>query len=68
MFHSLPLVIRQRSKRRSVSEQRLLEQRITPSVDSRIEIPIVAIEIDLPVVQTDQGRMAGPTGVEEMMR
>ena len=44
------------------------EQWITPSVDSQIEIPIVAIEIDLPIVQTNQGSMAAPTGVEEMMR
>ena len=44
------------------------EQWITPSVDSQTEISIVAIEIDLLVVQTDQGSMAVPTGVEEMMR
>ena len=37
-------------------------------MDNRIEIPIVAIEIDLLVVQTDQGSMAVPTRVEEMMR
>ena len=36
-------------------------------MDSQIEIPIVAIEIDLPIVQTNQGSMAAPTGVEEMM-
>ncbi|KAF5934346.1 hypothetical protein HYC85_030517 [Camellia sinensis] len=68
VFHSLPPVIRRRPRKRSVSEQRLLEQWITPSVDSQIEIPIVAIEIDLPIVQTNQGNMAAPTGVEEMMR
>ena len=68
MFHSLPPVIRQRPRKRSVSEQRLPEQWITQSVDSQIEILIVAIEIDLPIVQTNQGSMAVPTGVEEIMR
>ena len=37
-------------------------------MDSRIEIPIVATELNLPVVQIDQNSMAAPTGVEEMMR
>lgn len=63
VFYSLPPVIRQRPRKHSVSEQRT-----TPSVDSQIGIPITAIEIDLPIVQTNQDSMATPTGVEEMMR
>ncbi|KAF5933372.1 hypothetical protein HYC85_029543 [Camellia sinensis] len=43
-------------------------QALWTRVDSRIEIPIVAIEIDLPVVQIDQNSIAAPTGVDEMIR
>ena len=41
---------------------------VSPISGSLIEIPIVAIEIDLPVVQKDQDSMATPTGVDEMIR
>ncbi|KAF5931793.1 hypothetical protein HYC85_027964 [Camellia sinensis] len=67
VFHSLPHVVKRRQRKRSVSEQRSPEQWFPPSADSRIEIPIVAIEIDLPVVQIDQNSMATPTGVDEMI-
>ncbi|GMP87373.1 hypothetical protein CsSME_00039767 [Camellia sinensis var. sinensis] len=68
VFHSLPPVIRRRQGKHSVSEQRSPEQWLPSLVDSRIEIPIVATELNLPVVQIDQNSMAAPTGVEEMMR
>ncbi|KAF5933219.1 hypothetical protein HYC85_029390 [Camellia sinensis] len=68
VFHSLPPVVSRRQRKRSVSEQRSPEQWLPPSVDSRTEIPIVAIEIDLPAVQIDQNSMATPTGVDEMIR
>ncbi|KAF5934569.1 hypothetical protein HYC85_030740 [Camellia sinensis] len=67
VFHSLPPIVKRRQRKRSVSEQRSPEQWFPPSADSRIEIPIAAIEIDLPVVQIDQNSMATPTGVDEMI-
>ena len=65
MFHSLPSVVRRRPRRRSVSEQRLPEQWSTLAVNSRVEVPVSAIEIHIPVSQQDQQNIAE---IEEMMR
>ena len=65
VFHSLPPVVRRRPRKRSVSEQRLLEQWVTPSEDNRTEVSIVAIEIDIPVSRMDQ---QNTSGMEALMR
>ena len=65
MFYSLPPVIRRKPKRRSVSEQRLSGQWVTPSEDNRAEVSIVAIEIDIPVSRMDQ---QNTSGMEALMR
>ena len=62
MFYSLHLVARRRSVRRSVSIPRLPDQW---SLSSQVEISESTVETDIPVVQLDQGSMAG---MEEMMR
>ena len=62
MFLSLPPVARRRSRRRSVSVQRLLDQR---SLNSQAKVSVSTAEADIPVVQIDQHSMAG---MEEMMR
>ena len=65
MFHSLPPVVRRKPIKRSVSEQRLSEQWVTPSEDNRAEVSIVAIEIDIPVSRMDQ---QNTSGMEALMR
>ena len=59
VFHSLPPVVRRRPRKRSVSEQRLPEQWVTPSEGNRTEVSIVAIEIDIPVSRMDQQNTSG---------
>lgn len=61
MFFSLPPVTRRRSVRRSVSVQRLPD---LWSLSSQAEISETTAEIDIPVVQLDQGNMVG---MEDMM-
>lgn len=61
MFYSLPLVVRRRSARHSVSVPQFPNQW---SLNSQVEISEPTTEIDIPVVQIDQGSMAG---MEEMV-
>ncbi|KAF5932598.1 hypothetical protein HYC85_028769 [Camellia sinensis] len=65
VFYSLPPVIRWRSRRHSVSEQRLPEQWSTPSVNNQAEASVFTTETDIPVSQSEQQNMAG---MEDMMR
>ncbi|KAF5931962.1 hypothetical protein HYC85_028133 [Camellia sinensis] len=65
VFHSLPPVVKRRPRKRSVSEQRLPKQWVTPSEDNRTEVSIVAIEIDIPVSRMDQ---QNTSGMEALMR
>ncbi|KAL7249942.1 hypothetical protein ACSBR1_012014 [Camellia fascicularis] len=65
MFHSLPPVNRRRPRRRSVSEQGLPRQQATLVTNSQVEIPVSAIEVQLPTLQMEPQTTLG---MEAMMR